>query len=151
MTEQDKSTWGPGPWQDEPDRLEWRHASGLACLIVRAHTGSLCGYVGCPEGHPWFGKDYGAPELGAIEAHGGLTYADACQGDICHEPMPGEGEVWWLGFDCAHYMDRSPAMEARLRALGTDLLSSFGHYRTIAYVRAEVERLAEQVAAAGRA
>lgn len=47
----DKSTWGEGPWQHEPDRLEFEHA-GLPCLIVRNHFGALCGYVGVSPGHP---------------------------------------------------------------------------------------------------
>src|SRR5947207_1159298 len=53
-----KSEWGPGEWQDEPDRLEWRHTSGLPCLIVRNHMGSLCGYVGVPPAHPFYMRHY---------------------------------------------------------------------------------------------
>ncbi len=26
-----KPAWGPGPWQAEPDRVEWTHAA-LPCL-----------------------------------------------------------------------------------------------------------------------
>lgn len=38
----DKSAWGPGPWQDEPDRVEWEHA-GLPCLMVRSRDlGQWC-------------------------------------------------------------------------------------------------------------
>lgn len=55
----DKSTWGPGSWHDEPDKAQWTdEATGLPCLIVRNHSGSLCGYVGVPETHPWHGKGY---------------------------------------------------------------------------------------------
>jgi hypothetical protein len=29
----DKSQWGPGPWQDEPDKKQWQdEATGLPCL-----------------------------------------------------------------------------------------------------------------------
>lgn len=92
----DKSAWGEGPWQDEPDKLQWvDDATGLDCLIVRNSGGALCGYVGVPESHPWHGiseyqctasptceEDYcdHGPES-AIEVHGGLTFADGC-----HEP-----------------------------------------------------------------
>ncbi len=48
----DKSEWGPGPWQDEPDKAQWLDAgSRLPCLIVRGPVGALCGYVGLPPGH----------------------------------------------------------------------------------------------------
>ena len=55
----DKSGWGPGPWWDEPDKEQWADPkTGLPCLIKRNHFGSLCGYVGVREGHPWHGKNY---------------------------------------------------------------------------------------------
>lgn len=144
----DKAHWGPGPWQDEPDRVEWR--SGVfACLIVRGGGGALCGYVDVPAGHPWHGKDYGDVEA---EVHGGLTFADACQEDckICHVPQPGEAEtVWWLGFDAGHAGDVKPQWEAQLRARYGWSSPLSESYKPIEYVRAEVERLAEQARQAG--
>src|SRR4051794_8253554 len=94
----DKSTWGDGPWQDEPDRVDFVHA-GLACF-VRRHPlyGHLCGYVGIPREHPLYGKPY---EECSLDAHGGVNYADACdeKAGICHVPQPGmPADVWWLGF-----------------------------------------------------
>lgn len=69
----DKSNWGNGPWQNEPDKCQWRdEATGLPCLIVRGPSGALCGYVGVSEGHPAFGKDYDSV---AADVHGGLTFA----------------------------------------------------------------------------
>jgi hypothetical protein len=108
----DKSKWGPGPWQDEPDRVLFE-AHGFPCLIVRVpHSGHLCGYVAVPPGHPWHGKGYDDVRTKDGEwpdAHGGLTYAGACSGTICHVPKPGEpDDVWWLGFDHAHCGDSSP-------------------------------------------
>lgn len=149
----DKSGWGPGPWQDEPDRKEWKHA-GFACLIVRVPShGALCGYVGVPPGHPWHGKDYGDVEVAFpdIDVHGGLTYAAKCHGRVCHVPAPGEpDELWWLGFDHAHAFDVSPAYSARYREL-------YGHhsnfdevYRDMNYATAGVEHLAEQAALAAK-
>jgi hypothetical protein len=134
----DKSTWGPGPWQDEPDRVEWRHA-GFPCLAVRnTHFGTWCGYAGLPPGHPLYGHhDEGLD----IEVHGGLTYSGACHMHICHVPEPGEPEhVWWLGFDCGHYLDYAPGAEARFPTSNPDDI-----YRTLAYVQAETNRLAEQL------
>lgn len=140
----DKSTWGPGPWADEPDKMQWQdEKTGLPCLIVRNSQGSgaLCGYVGVPPGHRLHGKLYndrieGAPcgdscgddyhyqcrIDGAINVHGGITFSNACAAGmdesthICHVAGPGEPDhVWWFGFDCSHAGDVSPRMNATLR------------------------------------
>src|SRR6266496_32796 len=92
----DRTGWPAGPWDNEPDRLEWRDkATGFPCLIVRNRMGGLCGYVGVPTKHPFHGKNYDSVN---ISVHGGLTYSGACAGHICHIPKPGEtDDVWWLG------------------------------------------------------
>lgn len=166
----DKSDWINGPWQNEPDKKQWQdEATGLPCLAVRGPGGHWCGYVGIPDTHPWHGKGYGEcvwPERhedhegddyhfnctpgGIVDAHGGLTYADKCnpnaEGEvhgICHRPEPGEPDnVWWFGFDCAHFGDLSPKY-----GLGR----SFGEpetYRDLAYVERECADLARQLHAA---
>lgn len=150
----DKTTWGDGPWMREPDKDQWTDdATGLPCLIKRSPvSGALCGYVGVPEGHPWHGKDFMDVDA---DVHGGLTYAGLCQDGpeaetICHVPAPGEPEpLYWLGFDCAHVMDVSPGMCADLAAMGIRPPAyPFGEfYKSIAYVKAECARLAEQAAA----
>lgn len=156
----DKSSWGDGPWQREVDKVVFTdEATGLPCLIKRSHlSGSLCGYVGVAEGHPWFGRSAGEVDA---EVHGGLTYADFCQeGDdeahtICHVPGPGEPDrVWWLGFDAGHAFDICPAMEARELARGYPPIRSMGAdwgmgeaYKTVAYMKAECASLAEQAQA----
>lgn len=72
----DKSEWGPGEWQDEPDKKQWRdEATGLPCLIVRNGSGALCGYVGVPRNHVYYGSDYDKVD---VEVHGGLTFAGKC-------------------------------------------------------------------------
>src|SRR5262249_25376638 len=113
----DKSAWGDGAWQTEPDKIQWTdEATGLPCLPVRKpRSGSWCGYVGVPEEHRMFGLSYDqASSLAADEylrVHGGLTFAGTCQEGaedtgICHIPQPGQPDkVWWLGFDCAHAGD----------------------------------------------
>lgn len=160
----DKTTWGPGPWQDEPDYLHWvDEATNLDCLVVRAGSGGhLCGYVGVPEGHPWHGRGYSectrtppcedgwcehSPD-GQTNAHGGITYASACSGRICHH-APGRPEpVWWFGFDCAHCDDIGPAMEARMAHLQLpNFRGDRREYRTLAYVQSECAKLAAQLAA----
>ncbi len=139
MSVLDKSEWGEGPWQHEPDRLEWHDpATKLPCMIIRSSAvGSLCGYVGVPPWHPYHGKHYDACE---VEVHGGLTYSERCNGDICHIPGPGESDdIWWLGFDCGHAADLSPLLSLRLK------LAGYGKYRTVAYVKAACADLARQL------
>ena len=165
----DKSGWGAGPWQDEPDKEQWPDpATGFACLLKRNPSGALCGYVGVPQGHPWHGSGYSPgyddelnerelpPALKLlhnVSVHGGLTYADACQeGDdgetICHVAAPGEPEpLWWFGFDCAHAWDLSPARAYR-EMLGGFMTSRDETYRTADYVKAECASLAASAAAA---
>lgn len=99
-----------------------------------------------------------------LNAHGGITYSDECDedGPICH---PGTGNVWWFGFDCGHYRDFSPGMEASRREMNDKYGSEFADpnesydpvtgtkfefgqpnvYRDVAYVKAEVEGLAQQL------
>lgn len=144
-----KKAWGPGPWQDEPDRLEFRYL-GFPCLMVRNMdvTGGWCGYVGVPPGHKFHKKKYDDVD---VDVHGGLTYSDKCQGHVCHVPRPGESEdAWWLGFDCAHFDDVSPKMNATMdfmfKVAGAPPRSRWGTYKDVAYVKREVRRLARQVA-----
>lgn len=144
----DKSGWGDGPWQHEPDRAEWTHA-GLPCLALRNENGGgWCGYVAVPQSHPLHGKNYEGLD---IDVHYGLSYSAACQGRICHVPQPSEpDDVWWLGFDCAHYMDLEPARLSREERfmpphLKPSVIDRDKTYRTLDYVQAETNRLAEQL------
>lgn len=144
-----KSAWGPGPWHNEPDRLSWQDAAtNLPCLAIRGPaSGSWCGYVGVPPGHPWHGAP---PDSVDIQVHGGLTYGDMCRGDICHVPQPGQPhDVYWLGFDCAHWPDRMPAIEALFEGNGGPHMMEMCTYKDEQYVREEILSLARQVAAAG--
>ena len=90
------------PWEDEPDHAEWiQEPSGYKCRIRRNETtGTLCGYVGIPKEHRFWGVGYDSDEeIHAIaeDVHGGLTYSQ--QGD----------DGWWFfGFDTAHTEDFAP-------------------------------------------
>lgn len=153
------------PWENEPDRVEFKY-KGYDCLIRRAAPksqnandwlGSLCGYVAVPPSHPYYGKHYEEVDL---HAHGGLTYSNPCQGDICHKTDI-EDKVWWFGFDCAHAGDLIPSVwEARqpggyLHHIREDLFKSFksleNHplfqetYKTIEFVEDEIKSLVEQL------
>ncbi len=131
----DRTQWPDGPWMKEPDRVEFR-ALGFPCLMVRNPMGNWCGYVGVAPGHPWFEKGY---DDVPANAHGGLTFSNHCHGNVCHVPQAGEPDhVWWLGFDCAHYMDLVPGLK----------FFSEGTYKDEQYVRAECEALALQASEA---
>lgn len=150
----DKSGWGLGPWQSEPDRIEWRH-NGVPCLMVRQReSGHWCGYAAVEPGHKWHGLSYSGttdeegnyiPSALDVNVHGGITYAEKCAGQVCHVPLPGEpDDVWWLGFDCNHYGDYGP----RAATLYPSFHDHTATYKTASYVKAETERLADQIIAA---
>lgn len=159
---EDKSAWGAGPWMNEPDKRQWQDpTTGLPCLIVRNRFGALCGYVGVAPGHPFYGIEYSEclhhcgedfcehSPSSVLEVHGEITYAAPCQSDeqdvgrtICHLPEPGEAhDLWWFGFDCAHAGDVCPGLPQILPFL----TFPGDEYRDLAYVEAEVTRLAAQL------
>lgn len=144
----DKSTWGPGPWQDEPDLKQWSDAkTGLPCLAIRHDRyGNWCGYVGVTPTHPLFGKSH--KEIN-YNVHGGLTFSGPRKGAIYHIPDIREPEpLYWFGFDCYHSQDFAPGHTARLHTLGIPVFESpiKDVYRTLAFVERECARLARQLA-----
>ena len=146
----DRSLWPAGPWDSEPDRKDWKHR-GLSCLALRNHSGTWCGYVAIPAGHPYReATSMDSPlsdPMDSLLVHGGITYASKCDGGrICHVPDDEDDDVLWVGFDCGHIMDLSPADVANGRLLG--LSSPPRSYRTLEFVIAEVEGLAIQIAEA---
>lgn len=151
----DKLTWGDGPWQDEPDKMQFPDPeTGLPCLIVRNGHGALCGYVGVPEGHKYHGVTGWDFDL---RVHGGITFTDRCHASedeahgICHIPGPDGDNVWWLGFDCSHYRDFAPGLDATIRTVCEELSTRDypfqDIYRDIIYVKAEIASLAKQLVA----
>lgn len=143
----DRAGWAAGPWDSEPDRLDFHH-EGFACLALRSVSGgNWCGYVGIPATHPDYQRDYNDVE---VDCHGGLTYGKACDGShICHVPQPGEpDDLWWFGFDCHHAWDVAPGFEARMQTHGIDdFHDPQSSYKTLNYVRNEIESLATQLRA----
>jgi hypothetical protein len=80
-----KSDWGPGPWQDEPDRDEWiDRKTGLACRARRAAAGHWCAYVGVLPSHPLYERD-------VREQREDVTWAELC---IPGSPVEAR---WWFG------------------------------------------------------
>lgn len=136
----DRTNWPAGEWDNEPDRVDFV-AQGFACMMVRAQ-GHWCGYVGVPNTHICYGvdvMDWDNPHMNTLSVHGGITYTSKCSGEVCHVPEPGmPHDVWWIGFDCHHHNDMSPAM------VGFGF-NNGGAYRNVEYVRAETILLAEQL------
>lgn len=149
----DRSGWGAGPWDGEPDKVVWTdEAAGLVCMVRRhGYSGHLCGYVGVGPDHPCHGMAYG--EVG-VDVHGGLSFSEECDDDpvhgICHVPEPGQPDhLWWFGFDCHQSFDQAPGFDARIRKLGIEPPASElmpTRYRTVEYVRGECRMLAGQLA-----
>lgn len=148
----DKSEWGSGPWQDEPDLIVWHsmiEPERYLCQIMRNSCGSLCGYVTIPTGHPAHGLDLGAAH--GLSAHRGVDFNGPAV----------ESGGWTFGFHTGYAFDIQPLMDHRLRRQGLRPvreepgcdLSEFGmgeEYRTVAYVRSEVEALSAQLVAVAR-
>lgn len=140
----------------------WTSETGLDCHIYPCNFGNgryhLCGYVRIPEGHPLHGVDYSCPvpqsliearervlqepvgKRGIIDVfcmgsgaemrsgvlfnvHGGITFSGQFR---AIKDAPG----FWYGFDCGHHGDNNDRCDS-------------------AYVRAECESLARQLAALG--
>jgi hypothetical protein len=155
----ERTGWGDGPWNAEPDKVQWIDAAtGLDCIARRGGGGAWCGYVGVPERHKYFGSHYDDVD---VDCHGGLTFADRCHAGaeetaICHVPFDGRSDkIWWLGFDCAHAGDLVPghiAIAPVYRSLSrifsdNEDLGGGDHYRTLDYVRDQCAKLAAQLAA----
>src|SRR6188508_661099 len=138
----DRTGWPPGPWDDEPDEVEWQFDDppGFVGIIRRNELGALCGYVGVPHDHPLFGFPFTG--YGHLNVHGGVTFA---------APFAiGHHIGWLIGFDCAHCFDDMPGMLAVLPPEYFERrarLSKMSAYRDLAYVRAQVESLARQLSA----
>lgn len=119
-----KDQWPAGPWHNEPDEQRFE-LNFFRCRLERGPVGSWCGYVGVPEGHPWYETE---PE---VRVHGGISYS-AREDD----------GLWWVGFDTAHAGDLMPVVLAALER-GPRRGET---YRDLDYVRSEVEFLAGQAA-----
>ncbi len=135
----DKSDWGYGPWLSEPDRRQWFDVfSALPCLINRNVNGSLCGYVGVPESHPMYEISMSDVPDNLHDVHGGITYSNF----MSDEFQSFGKDIWWLGFDCDHLHDLSPAVHDNQ---GFKRNRHYLEYRDIDYVTDDVGKLAEQL------
>jgi hypothetical protein len=160
----DRTGWPRGPWDSEPDRVDWKTKAGLHAIALRQpSSGGWCGYVGVEPGHPYYpGGSHASGEGCTFEGlHSECTYAGHCAGHVCHVPEPGEPDVlFWYGFDYLHYMDAAPGHDDAKSwpdASGVCLWEPDavyvkpgevkGVYRTLDYVRADMEEAARALQA----
>jgi len=131
------------PWEGEPDHAEWiQEPSGYRCRITRSDTtGTLCGYVGIPKGHRFWGIGYdeGNDEVDAIseDVHNGLTYSDM-----------GDDGWWYFGFDTAHHTDFAPKMAEHWINIGrSDVgdLTNCTKYKTWEFVENQIYWLGKRL------
>lgn len=122
-------------WESEPDVLSWKTNKGSVELELHIKRQPilkhLCGYVGIPYDKS-SDKEYQKLESFGFDVHGGITFSQLGDGGTFKEGF------WWVGFDCAHLGDISP---------GSMLFSHSPSdtYKNIAFVKGQVEKLANQV------
>lgn len=135
----DRSEWGPGPWDDEPDAVSWVSAVDLPCEMRRGENGNWCGYVGMPRDHPARSYAGWSPSV-----HGGESWSSDSEELTANYESEGTfpAGLQWRGFDCAHIEDLAPGYKS-IEFPGYTRI-----YRNLTYVRAECESLAAQIDAA---
>ncbi len=107
-------------WQDE-----------MCFAAFNEEGGFWCGYIAVPPGHPWFGADDTDERAWRIECHGGVTYGRD------YRPYAEPDGNWWIGFDCAHFGDRTK------HSLG-------GEFRDLDYVKGQIAGMKRQAVVALR-
>ena len=137
-----KLFFGYRPWEEEPDHAEWvQEPSGYKCRIMRNEiTGALCGYVGIPKEHRFWGVSYCGEneEVDAIsvDVHGGLTYS-----------AEGDDGWWYFGFDTSHAGDFAPKIVELLLEQGRKNFNFYdcADYKTWDYVDTEIHWLGKRL------
>ena len=129
------------PWENEPDHAEWENEVGYKCRISRMEgSGALCGYVGIPKGHTYWGVIYdeGDAELDAIadDVHGGFTYTEE-----------GKDGYWYFGFDTTHADDFAPKLVELLIEFGRKDLpfTDCMNYKTWEFVEEQIYWLGKRL------
>jgi len=129
------------PWENEPDHAEWENEVGYKCRISRMEgSGALCGYVGIPKGHTYWGVIYdeGDAELDAIadDVHGGFTYTEESKDGF-----------WYFGFDTTHANDFAPKLVELLIEFGRKDLpfTDCMNYKTWEFIEDQIHWLGKRL------
>lgn len=139
-----KENWPDGEWKAEPDKEDFEY-KGYKCHIKRSDvSGGLCGYVAVSKGSIFYDVDYDDIDL---NVHGGVTFGGVDEVD----------GLYWIGFDCAHWLDYSPksttVMELTNRLLQIE--EKYPHflqerdekstYKNIEFVRNQCRSMVDQL------
>lgn len=139
----DKTQWGPGPWQTEPDHLHVWDRGFIELIERNPGMGNLCGYLGVFPGHPWHGLSLA--QLNELaEPHGGFSWSAENCSDVVGLSTKKAAGHWFVGFDCGHAWDLSPGMRkyySHLSKLDVQAMERDQVYRSWNFVRAEVRIL----------
>lgn len=100
---------------------EWQTKAGVpARVILNTHLDAYCGYIGFDRDSGYYEIHY--MNLPVANVHGGITFSDSME----------NSNLWWIGFDCAHYQDYSK-------------FNIKGKKRDLSYCIKECEKLAIQL------
>lgn len=139
---ENRHRWGPGPWQQEPDHAYASHA-GLPYQLHRSVFSWWTGLVGLPRSHRLCGED-GSVIASMVDVKGRIELAYWAGGHSCTPPDNCSSGTWWVHMELNLY-GQAPADYGPLLRAGT--LNGTWRYWTLEEARAEVQRLAEQLAA----
>jgi hypothetical protein len=152
---------------NEPDYFE-DIMSGFVVVARRNHSKAWCGYVGVPEAHALFGKDYdhriAVPDRHAVAIGKTSPITAFLEGMHDDDGMvslscllnvhggltfaksgyPKDDGLWYFGFDCSHYNDLTPQQVFQSFEGGIwGPLSA--PYRNLDYVKQELATMAAQM------
>ena len=162
-----KEGWGVGPWNNEPDDYGWNY-KGYPCAMWRNLYGVWCGYTVIDQS---LIKKYRDSDLESarceydhipVSCHGSLTFgstSDVIDKIYSENTNSDPKEHFWIGFDCHHSGDLSPAMISfdKIREFGNEKLAALHKelqemrreerniYRDFAFAKAEVESIVDQL------
>jgi hypothetical protein len=114
-SEVDRQGWAEGPWDHEPDQLEWLEQGVYCCLSRQRVTGRWQGYIALPETHLWHKSSYRSlnKHFGdKLPAHGGVSYS-RFRGSYPFRYADVSKEHWIIGYNCGHLGDLQPGIQAR--------------------------------------
>lgn len=113
---------------------------GLHCVVLLNIGGWRCGYVDVGSINDMKYVDYQDLDQ-LVDCHGGLTYS----ADHLPRQEHKEGE-WWIGFDCAHYMDGYD-YNAVAEYFGKPSITMYGDgvIRTLKYVMSELMDMVDAI------
>lgn len=146
----DKTGWGKGPWQDEPDYVAFiEKETTYPCVAKRNMLGVFVGYVGLDEHHPLYLAEVGCAEFDFIDVHQHAPTFAALLPEECVNFAPPK-MFWWVGFDCMHETDMCPwrdtkQLENPQRKPTVRRSRGSGIYRDLPYVTEQLELLASQL------